>query len=90
MLLLLGTLAPGSRTIFFYLMTHSLRKPLLKIFCVTYCSHVPGFRFLHVILENFDNKKTAKNELLLLLCFVFITGVFHLKIIYIMKQRSHF
>ena len=38
---------------------YSSRKPILKTSCAAY-SHVPCFCFLHVIMKNFYNEKTAK------------------------------
>ena len=66
----------------------SLRKPIIKMFHMAYCSHVSGCCFWHVIMRKFDKEKLVK--MLFLSSFLFITGDTYLNVILIMKLINNF
>ena len=67
-----------------------LRKPILKIFSTAYGSHASGFSFSRVIVKNFEKAKIARKVNCYFPSFLFIAGVFCLKVFFIMKLKNNF
>ena len=63
----------------------SLEEAIQRKSCQIACSVIEIHNKKHVIIKNFNNKKYKK---LLVPRFLFITGVFYLRVVYIMKVRN--